>query len=100
MCIRDSRTGEEDELPLVHHQAHVVHCRPGARIRLRDAGEADDRLAAAVSRSSSSSSITCQLEPAVTVSTTAFSSPMRIGPIRMPARPKVYTPVTRATNIQ
>jgi hypothetical protein len=41
-----------------------------------------------------------QLERAVTVSTIALSSPMRMGPSRMPASPKVYTPVISATSIQ
>src|SRR6185369_5381328 len=95
-----ARPGEEDELSLVHLEADVVDCGAGARVALRDAGESDHRGGVEASRSSPSSSISCHEEPAVTVSTTALSRPIRIGPIRMPASPNVYTPVTSATNIQ
>src|SRR5207248_1235311 len=97
---RAARPGEEDELALVDRERDVLQGETGARVFLIDLMEADHTGAPSERSSSSPKSSSRQLCVSVTVSITALSRPMRIGPRRMPTSPKVYTPVTSPTNIQ
>ncbi len=89
-----ARSREEGELALGEAEAHVVEREPRAGILLGDVlesnhGTADYEGAGPIEAGSPSASSRRQLCWAVTVSSTALSSPMTTGPSRMPTIPKV-----------
>src|SRR5687767_15790021 len=99
---RAAWSGEKRELSLADVKRDVVECQPSACVLFADMDESDHLASLAAGSTadvagagSPSVSSSRQLVCAVTVSNTAFNSPMTMGPSRMPTMPKVYTPVTK-----
>src|SRR5687768_6281847 len=104
---RAARPGEIGKLALSHVERDVVERQPSPCVLLADVGESDHLASLAAGSTADvagagppSASSNRQLVCAVTVSNTAFSRPMTMGPSRIPTMPKVYTPVTKPMNIQ